>query len=468
LRLLGFDITRARAEKTLSSVPSGRGGWWGVVRESFAGAWQQNVEVVTADVMVYPAVFACMTLIASDIAKLRPKLVMVGTDGIWQETTSPAFSPVLRKPGAVQNRIQFFESWVLSKLSRGNTYILKGRDNRGVVNSLHVLDPGLVTVLVSSDTGEVFYRLNTDNLAGVEAQVTVPASEIIHDRFNCLYHPLVGMSPIAACGLTATQGLKIQSNSASFFENSSMPPGILTAPGAIANETAERLKAHWEENYTGDNAKKVAVLGDGLKFERMSMSAVDSQLIEQLKWTAEVICSAFHVPPYKIGIGQMPTYNNVQALNVEYYSQALQILIESIELCLDEGLGLAASGPQEMGVEFDLDGLLRMDSVTQMSVLKEAVSAAVMAPNEARRKVDLRPVKGGESPMIQEQNYSLSAIAKRDAKPDPWAKEPAAPAAAPANENDDLSDEDMTLAIGFALQKALRQSTAPLMIADMR
>jgi hypothetical protein len=33
----------------------------------------------------------------------------------------------------------------------------------------------------------------------------------------------------------------------------------------------------------------------------------------------------------------MPPYTNVQALNVEYYSQCLQILIEAAELCLDEG-----------------------------------------------------------------------------------------------------------------------------------
>jgi phage portal protein BeeE len=112
----------------------------------------------------------------------------------------------------------------------------------------------------------------------------------------------------------------------------------------------------------------------------------------------------------------MPTYNNIQSLNVEYYSQCLQRLIEDIELCLDEGLGMG----ENIGTEFDLDGLLRMDSVTQMSVLKEAVGAAVMAPNEARKKIDLKPVTGGESPMIQEQNYSLAAIAKRDAKEDPW------------------------------------------------
>jgi phage portal protein BeeE len=158
-------------------------------------------------------------------------------------------------------------------------------------------------------------------------------------------------------------------------------------------------------------------------------------LIEQLRWTAEVVCSTFHVPPYKIGVGTIPTYSNIQSLNVEYYSQCLQALIEAAELCLDEGLGLSSNFEGEMGTEFDLDGLLRMDSVTQMDVLDKGVKASVLAPNEARKKVDLAPVEGGDSPMAQQQNYSLSALAKRDAKEDPFEKATPPPSPAPANDN---------------------------------
>ena len=55
-------------------------------------------------------------LAASDVAKLRVKLVERDTDGIWSETSNPAYSPVLRKPNLFQNRIQFWECWILSKL----------------------------------------------------------------------------------------------------------------------------------------------------------------------------------------------------------------------------------------------------------------------------------------------------------------------------------------------------------------
>lgn len=446
MRILGFDITRSEpstSEKALAPIGNDRGGWYRVL-ESFSGAWQRNVEVNYDSVLTNNAVYACATLIASDIAKLRVKLVEKLPSGIWRETTNPAYSPVLRKPNDYQTRIQFWETWILSKLLRGNTYVLKQRDGRGVVVALHILDsaPGKVKPLVADD-GSVFYEIAADNISGITETIVVPAREIIHDRFNCLYHPLVGLSPIFAAGLAATQGLRIQNDSVSFFENKSRPGGILTAPGAISADTAARLKEHWDSAYAGENAGKVAVLGDGLSFEPIRMTATDAQLVEQLRWSSEVIASVFHVPAYKIGVGAMPTYNNIQSLNVEYYSQALQRLIEDAEVCLDEGLGVS----EYLGTEFDLDGLLRMDSVTQITVLKEAVGAAVMSPNEARAKVDLPPVDGGESPYLQQQNYSLSALAKRDAMPDPFGKTGQTPAAsapdsAPAADDTTEDPED--------------------------
>jgi HK97 family phage portal protein len=430
MKVFGLPVPFTGQRKALNSVDGNRG-WWPIIREANTGNWQRNVEVKAETALSFHATFACQTLIASDIAKLRIKLVRQDANEIWTEVANGAYTPVLRKPNHFQNRIQFVESWVLSKLQSGNTYILKQRDGRGVVTRLYVLDPKLVVPLVS-DSGDVFYELQTDKLAGVDDRLVVPAREIIHDRFNCFFHPLVGLSPIFANGLAATQGLSIQNNSTVFFQNGSLPGGILTAPGHIEDATAERLKTSWEEKFGGKNRGKVAVLGDGLKFEAMATKAVDAQLIEQLKWSAEVVCSTYHVPPYKIGIGQQPTHNNVQSLNIEYYSQCLQVLIESIELCLDEGL---ATG-EKLGTEFDLDNLLRMDSVTQMDVLEK--SKGKLTVNEQRKRLNVSPVEGGDTVYLQEQDHSLAALYARDTGPDPFgngsSQEGEAPSPAPEQE----------------------------------
>jgi len=414
----------------------GGGGWFPIIHEPFTGAWQRNMEIRAETTITYSAVYSCVTLIASDIAKVRLRLVQQDANGIWSETTSSAFSPVLRKPNRYQNRIKFIEQWIVSKLLHGNTYVLKERDNRGVVVAMYILDPLMTKPLVGGD-GSVYYQINRDKLAGVEENsIIVPASEIIHDTMVPLYHALCGVSPLTASGMAVAQGLSIQRHSAKFFHNGANPGGILTAPGQISPEQVASIKTQWQQNYSGDNVGRVAVLGNGLTYAAMSVNAVDAQLIEQLKWTAETVCSCFHVPPYMIGIGTMPTYNNIEALNQQYYTQCLQGLIESVELCLDEGLGLTDVQGQTYGTEFDLDDLLRMDTLGKVEAAAKATGAGIMKIDEARKKFDLAPTEGGDACYLQEQNYSLSALAKRDALENPFgAKTPATQTPSTANDN---------------------------------
>jgi HK97 family phage portal protein len=434
----------------VSSVGGRRGGWWPVIREPFTGAWQQNMEISAETSLTYSAVFACVTLIASDIAKLGLRLVEVDDDGIWTETTNPAFSPVLRKPNGYQNRIKFIEQWMTSKLIHGNTYVLNQRDNRGVVVALYVLDPTRVTPMIAT-TGEVFYELKRDDLVGVGLdtagqpldRIVVPAREIIHDKMVTLYHPLVGVSPIHACGVAASQGLSIQNNSAAFFKNGSQPSGILTTPQDLTDEQAADVKAKWQAGYTGDNVGQVALLSHGLTYEQMAVNAADAQLIEQLQWTATTVCSCFHIQPYMISIGDPPPYANIEPLTIQYYSQCLQEKIENLELCLDEGLEL----PKPYGTEFDLDDLMRMDSVSKNQAAATAINSGGMTIDEARKKYfDLGPVLGGDTPYLQQQYWPLAQLATR-----PVPALPAAPAPAVVVDDEPATPDELDK----AYQKAM-------------
>jgi len=153
----------------------------------------------------------------------------------------------------------------------------------------------------------------------------------------------------------------------------------------------------------------VAVLGDGLRYEALAISAIDSQLIEQLNYTAQDVCRAFHVPAWKIGAGPAAPYSGVEAMNLAYYSDCLQALIENLELSLDDGLNL----PLNQRTELDLDQLLRMDTVTRYAAYSSAIGGGWMAPNEARRKESLPPVEGGDSCYLQQQYFSLDELNAR-------------------------------------------------------
>ena len=170
------------------------------------------------------------------------------------------------------------------------------------------------------------------------------------------------------------------------------------------------------------------------------------------QWTAETVCSTYKVPAYMVGVAAPPAYNNVEALNLQYYTQCLQNPIESIELLLDEGLSL----PAPYGTEFDLDDLLRMDTASQIKAAAEAIGGGGMSPNEARQRfLNLGPVTGGETPFLQQQNYSLAALAKRDAKADPFEGRATlpAPAVPPAPETRSLQRAELHLLTAAAIER---------------
>ncbi len=448
--LLGLELTRTKSAVPVTTLPASLSqGLWGgswnwpwSIQEPFTGAWQRNMELRVENVLAYSAVYRCVTIIANDIAKLDLRLVEKTSDGIWQEIESPAFSPVLRKQNAHQTRQDFIKRWMLSKLIKGNAYILKERDNRGLVTGMYVLDPFITYPYVSED-GAVFYDCGGNKLAGIPNGVQIPASEIIHDRHDPLFHDLCGLSPIISCGLSAMQALNSQASWNKFYANDSKPSGILTVPGEIDEAQADLFKNKWQANYAGpNNAGKVAVLGGGLEFKPVPMNAVDQELVAQLEWTAQNVCTAFGVPPWMIGVGDPPNFSGgVEAMNQQYYSQCLQDHIESIEAKLDEGLGLdSAKDGRTYGTEFDLDDLLRMDTKSQYDTFGMGIKNGLLTHNEARQKIGYGKKTGGDVILSQQQYYSIEALAKRDAQADPFATQPKA-APPPTTDQADQADQ---------------------------
>lgn len=455
MRLFGYDVAvRKAVPKTLSGVDDSRG-WHTVFTGPGFPQWFQRNESVDLNpdrALENGWVFACQTLIAADIGKLAPML-RKWDDGerIYEDAVSASVSPFLLKPNPYQTWPKFMQRWMFSKLSDGNAYALKVRDNRDVVVRAHILDPRRTTPMVS-ESGEVFYRLGQDNLAELQdSDVIVPASEIMHDRMWCLFHPLVGLSPIFANLMAAVQGLEIQGSSAKFFANSSIPSGVLVSPQKMDDTLAKSYKDRWERDYGGENRGRTAVLGNGLEYKQITVSPVDSEIVSQLKSSAEMIASTYHVPAFKIGAGPIPPGQSAQALNVIYYSDCLQSLIIDAQETLREGLDLDQKG---FVLHLNLDDLLLMDANTQMDVITKGVQGRVVAPNEGRRKLNLPSVDGGDAVLAQHQDHSLAAIAARDAGPDPFASAGAQPAAAPTSApaaNDDTAEEAAAKSLADAL-----------------
>lgn len=395
-------------------------GPWRTVYEAAPGDFQRDVKFGRAPVESFVTVFSCVSILSADGGKLGISLKR-RNGKIWTRVDRDPLINLIERPNIHQHRILFVENWIQSLLLRGNAYILKMKDDDGNVIGLNVLDPDRVRVKVKSN-GEAVYALEGDNISGMTQSVDAPASMIIHDRINTFYHPLVGMSPLQAAYLPAMMGLEIQHTSRSFFANRAEPNGYLKADSEVTEEDAKKLKAMWRANYGGANRGKIAVLQNGMEYKQITVTAEDAQLIEQLKLTSEMVAKALHVPAYMVVPGVEPKYDNAAAHEQFYYSRALQTILERIEASLRIGLDL----PNDMKFEFDQDDLIRMDPVARMSALKEGIQGIILSPNEARERLDLPPVPGGNYPLAQQQYFAL---------------DPQAPAAAPRSKpaNDDAS-----------------------------
>lgn len=401
-----------------------RGGWFRI-HEPFAGAWQQNKEEKRGDLLCYPTLYACLSRISSDIGQLPFQLSRQTPQGVREETTNPAYTPVLNHPNGYQTPQQFREAWLLSKLTHGNTYVLKQRDNRNVVIALYVLDPFHVMPLVS-ESGDVFYRMDYGTGANLlpetypAKQLTIPASEIMHDRMNCFHHQLIGVPPLAAAYWPAAKNLKILRSSATFFDNNGQPGGILTAPAGMSQKDADAIKDYWSLNYGGENSGKVAVIGADMKFTAFAMKSVDSQMVEQMKYSDQQICQPFGIPPFIVGVGSVPAGLKVDDMANIYYRFALQTHVEAMETLLTQGLQVRAPA----SVRLDTYALLRMDAQKRGAVFGGLTQAGIATPNEARKEFNLSPLEGGDQIYLQQQDIPLSVAAQQTL---PASQEPAQP-----------------------------------------
>jgi HK97 family phage portal protein len=450
----GYHYYGEEFSKALTPVARTHGAWERV-QEPFAGAWQMNVEEKRPDILCYPTLYACLNRISRDMGTLPMLLQQEDANGIWHNVENTAYSPVLRKPNHYQNAQQFHEAWTLSILLHGNTYVLKGRDNRGVVDRLYVLDPCRVLPMVS-EFGDVFYQLSyptADNLLpnGYPGeQIIVPARDIIHDRLNTFHHQLIGVPPLCAAYWPVVKNLKILKNAASFFANGANPGGILTAPAGMSQQDAEDVKTYWNTNFQGSNSGKVAVIGADLKFTSFAFKSADSQLVEQLQYSDRQICQPFGVPPFIVGIGEIPAGMKVDDMMGMYERLALQPLIDSRENLMEEGLAIS----RPLGLEMDTGPLLRMDPQKRATVWGQLGKDGISTPNEGRRQFNLPPLEGGYTVYKQLQDLPLAEAAKNTAQP----ATPAEPEPAPVVEVVEEDPEEQARAFLAAIEKRFAEA----------
>lgn len=367
---------------------------------------------------------ACVAAYGQTIAQCPGKHYRREKNGAKTWLTDTSVQAVLNQPNDFQTRSDFLLNLVHGLLMDGNGYFFSF-DDPTKAEEIFLLHPGSTRARRVIDTGDIFYETSGDwvEITGSDQNsMMIPSRYVGHIRMYTPQDPLIGVTPVRAASAAVAANSSIVNHQASFFNNMTRPSGVLSTDMELTKDQMIMLREAWEEQSKGLNAGGVPILGYGMKWDSMSLNAVDSQMIDSWKMTIEEISRVYRVPPMIINNLENSTFNNAEALMTFWLASGLGFMIDHIELVLAKFFRL----PANEGIELDTDVLLRTDLTKRIAAYGVATQKGIYSINEARAKEGLPPAKGGEEPRVQAQMVPLSKVDEPeppDTKPDEDAKQ---------------------------------------------
>lgn len=341
--------------------------------------------------------FSCIRLLAEIPGTLPLKLFKKTKGGREEATNHPLYRILHDTPNQYQTAIEFKETMQLHLASRGNTYAQVTR-NAGNVTALlplyasamepHLHKSGVVSYKYQEETGITEY--------GPE--------DILHIR---LFGPgpLIGLSPLSYARQALGMAVSIEDSTNKLFANGMRPGGVVYNDTAtfLNTEQRELLRSSLAQKHAGtDNAFRTLVLEGGYKYEPVTLSPEDAQMLEQWSFSIEEICRFFRVPPQLIGQTDKASSwaSSLENLNLYFLQYSLVPYLKKWEQAIARRLLTVQERTEGYYAEFSVDALQRSDFRTQSEGYAKALggpgSQGYMTINEVRRKQNLPDVEDGD------------------------------------------------------------------------
>lgn len=365
---------------------------WGWSTPTAAG-----VMVNQASAMQVSAVFACVSILSYDLAKLGASIFRGQRKGKRQKAADHYLYPLLKQPAPWLTWFEFCGMLQSSVLLRGNGYAVILRNPRGKPVMLVPINPDRVALWEAPD-GELFYMITRSGLHEMAVLKNEPllihSDDIFHLKSLTL-NGLLGLSPIGMARESIGLAIAQEQLASRWAANSAKPSGILTTDQKLTDESAKRMAESWKTLHSGlYNAGKVAILEAGLKWQALSMTSQDMEFISSRAFQLAEIARVFRVPLHMLGEVSRSTGNSITQQAQEYLNYSLSTWIHLWEQRIGFTFGL---DPDEMFIEFDVDQLLRADIETRFAAHKAALGGAGWSTvNEVRAQEGMEEVTGGD------------------------------------------------------------------------
>jgi HK97 family phage portal protein len=98
--------------------------------------------------------------------------------------------------------------------------------------------------------------------------------------------------------------------------NSGVPSGVLTTDQSITQDMADNTRTEWEST---QKRRRVAVLGNGAKYQQVLLSPVDSELVAMARLSNEQVAHMFELPAWYLDAStNSMTYSNSQDVKQDF------------------------------------------------------------------------------------------------------------------------------------------------------
>ena len=384
-RIIGIRNSRSVADESLMGL-----GIW--ANPSISGI---RVDQQTA--MTATTVMACVTILAEDFAKLQPDIYRrIESTGGREVAKDHDLYALLYQPNDFQNGFEFRETMMANLVLHGNAYAVKIRNGRGKVIRLVPVNANWVG-LREAPNGDLLYRVTPSGLhmmAELKGEpFFIPSEDMLHIRGMSM-SGLLGASRMMMAKEAIALTLAYEQQAARWMSNQASLSGVLSTDQKLSEPAAKRLAQDWRDLKTGlQNAGKIAVLEQGLKFQPLSMNAEQAQFIASRQFQVAEIARAFRVPLHMMGDLSRSTDNNISQQAQEYINLTLSGYVSRWREKLDVSFDLRAQGHF---VDFDLSQLIRGDVTTRYANYARGITGGFLTMNEARIDDGRDPMPGGD------------------------------------------------------------------------
>ena len=349
-------------------------------------------------------VWSCVKVISETIASLPISLYEKDADNKrYILSDNPLHTLVGEQPSTLYNSFNFFERALVDLCLDGNFYAYIERNNGGLPTQIIPIQCDDVSVYVSPDGREVYYEIEQNATIPYPFTGKVGSDNMIHIKgLSC--DGIMGKSPIQSAAESLGISLSIEQFAGSFFKNGASVGGILKHPGTLKPETAKRLRASWNQTYSGSiNAGKTAILEEGMEFISRQIPNNQAQFLETRQYQISDICRIFRVPNHYVNDLSNATYSNIEAQQIDFVVHTITPWIKRIEMALNQKL-IPAKQKGKQYFKFNLTALLRGDSKSRADYYRTLVNIGVLSPDEVRAFEDMNSMGGASESVYMQSN----------------------------------------------------------------